>query len=122
MSKFNITGISIPLSCYTPSTEFVVVGQSEILKFEDNRPTGEISGVKLELFDSELLERLDCKIPNDALPFKDDAVNSKSIKINLVNPTVTPYGELKRDKKGEVKSITILGSIKADGYKEVKKA
>ena len=122
MSRLNLNGFKIPLDVYTSATEFVVVGQSEIIKFENNKPTGEVVGIKLELHDGDRLERFDCKVPGGQLPFKDDAIESKTIRVSLVNPTITPYGEFVLDKDGKPKSINIFGSIKAEGYKELKKS
>ena len=122
MSRLNLNGFKIPLDMYTSATEFVVVGQSEIIKFENNKPTGEVVGIKLELHDGDRLERFDCKVPGEQLPFKGDAIESKTIRVSLVNPTITPYGEFVLDKDGKPKSINIFGSVKADGYKELKKA
>ncbi len=122
MSRFSMNGLKIPLDVYTSSTEFVVVGQSEVLRFENNKPTGEVVGVKLELHDGDRLERFDCKVPGGQLPFKEDAIESKTIRVSLVNPTITPYGEAVLDKDGKPKSINIFGSVKAEGFKELKKA
>lgn len=122
MSRFSMNGFKIPLGVYTSSTEFVVVGQSEIIKFENNKPTGEVVGIKLELHDGDRLERFDCKVPGGQLPFKEDAIESKTIRVSLVNPMITPYGEAVLDKDGKPKSINIFGSVKAEGFKELKKA
>ena len=122
MSRLNLNGFKMPLGVYTASTEFVVVGQSEIIKFENNKPTGEVVGIKLELHDGDRLERFDCKVPGEQLPFKGDAIESKTIRVSLVNPTITAYGETVVDREGKPRGVNIFGSVKADGYKELKKA
>ena len=122
MSRLNLNGFKIPLDMYTSATEFVVVGQSEIIKFENNKPTGEVVGIKLELHDGDRLERFDCKVPGEQLPFKGDSIESKTIRVSLVNPIITPYGETVVDREGKPRGVNIFGSVKADGYKELKKA
>ena len=122
MSRLNLNGFKIPLDMYTSATEFVVVGQSEIIKFENNKPTGEVVGIKLELHDGDRLERFDCKVPGEQLPFKGDAIESKTIRVSLVNPIIIPYGETVVDREGKPRGVNIFGSVKADGYKELKKA
>ena len=122
MSRFSMNGFRIPLGVYTASTEFVVVGQSEIIKFENNKPTGEVVGIKLELHDGDRLERFDCKVPGEQLPFKGDAIESKTIRVSLINPTITPYAETVVDREGKPRGVNIFGSVKAEGFKEVKKA
>ena len=117
-----MNGFKIPLDVYTSATEFVVVGQSEIIKFENNKPTGEVVGIKLELHDGDRLERFDCKVPGEQLPFKGDAIESKTIRVSLVNPIIIPYGETVVDREGKPRGVNIFGSVKADGYKELKKA
>ena len=122
MSRLNLNGFKIPLDVYTSATEFTVVGQSEVMKFENNKSTGEVVGIKLELHDGDRLERFDCKVPGEQLPFKGDAIESKTIRVSLVNPIITPYGETVVDREGKPRGVNIFGSIKAEGYKELKKA
>ena len=122
MSRLNLNGFKIPLDMYTSATEFVVVGQSEIIKFENNKPTGEVVGIKLELHDGDRLERFDCKVPGEQLPFKGDAIESKTIRVSLVNPTITAYGETVVDREGKPRGVNIFGSVKAEGFKEFKKS
>ena len=111
--KMNIAKLRIPLSIYTDATEFTVVGQTLIQKFVENKPTGEVEGIKLELHDATKLDRFTVKVPGQALPFKEDAIESQTIKVSLVNPTITPY----------INHVNRLdGSVRAEGFKELKKA
>ena len=109
----NISKLRIPLSIYTDAIEFTVVGQSLVQKFVDGKPTDEIDGVKLELFDASKLDRFVVRVPGTSLPFKDEVVESQSCKISLINPTITPYVNY---------SNRLDASVKAEGYKEIKKA
>ena len=109
----NISKIKIPLSIYTNATEFIVVGQSLVQKFADGRPTSEVEGIRLELFDPTKLDRFNVRVPGASLPFKEESIEAQSCKVSLVNPTITPY----------VNNANRLdGSVKAEGFKEVKKA
>ena len=109
-----IKNFKIPLETYTEATEFTVVGQEAVMKYVENKPTSEIQSIKLELHDASKLKRFDVKIPGDVLPFKDETVENHSIKVTLVNATMIPYIN---DKTKRVEY-----SVKADGFKEVKKA
>ena len=109
----NISKLKIPLSIYTDAIEFTVVGQSLVQKFVDGKPTDEIDGVKLELFDSSKLDRFVVRVPGTSLPFKDEVIESQSCRVSLVNPTITPYVNY---------ANRLDGSVKAEGYKELKKA
>ena len=108
-----ITKVSIPLSAYTSSNEFVVVGQSLVYRYEGEKVTDVADAVKIELFDPSILDRFVVKIPGSTLPFKEDAVESQSVRVSLINPTISPYVN---------KMNRIEYSVKADGVKEMKKA
>ncbi len=109
-----IKNMRIPLDVYTEATEFTVVGQTVVLKYVDNKPTEEVESIKLELHDASKLKRFEVKIPGDVLPFKDETVENHTIKVSLVNAILIPYFN-EKNKRVEY-------SVKADSYKEVKKA
>ncbi len=102
------------MDVYTEATEFTVVGQTPIYKYVDNKPTEEVDCIKLELHDASHLIRFEVKVPGNALPFKDDAVDSHTIKVSLSNATMIPFYNEK------IKRVEY--SFKADGFKELKKA
>lgn len=108
-----IPKLRIPLSIYSEATEFTVVGQTLVHKYVDNTPTEEVECIMLELHDASKLNRFEVKVPGTTLPFKDDAVESQSIKVSLQNPLLSPYKSNKTNR--------IEYSVKADGFKELKK-
>lgn len=100
------------MNILTGCNDFIVVNQAVITKYVDGKPTNEVDGIRLELFDATLLDRIVVKIPGNAVQFEQDKVEAQQIHISLVNASFAFY----------VTNTSQLGiSIKADGYKVIEK-
>lgn len=106
--------LKLPLSVITPTTDFVVCGQRKCFIYgDDNKSTGEVEAIKLEVFDGHLKDRFEVKIPGKTeLPFDEEKVYGMELHINLINPTLTMYSKGKE----------VVLSIKAEDWKNVKVA
>lgn len=102
----------MPLNLLTTCNDFVVVNQGTIPRFVDGKATGEIDGIRLELFDASLLDRIVAKVPGNALPFEAEKVEGQQVHISLANPCFSFY---------VTNNSQLAISIKADGYKVIEK-
>ena len=110
----NLSQVKCPLTLITPNNDFVVVSQGLTYKYgEDNKPTTEAEGLRLELFDKKLLDRITVKIPGRViLPFEQEDIDAQKVHVSLKNATFTPYVT----NKGQ------LGiSIKAEDFTDISK-
>lgn len=110
----NLAQVKCPLTLITPCNDFVVVTQNLVYKYgNDNKPTTEVDGIRMELFDNKLLDRIVVKIPGKTeLPFMQEDIENQKVHISLVNATFTPY----------VTGTGQLGvSIKAEDFKDLSK-
>jgi len=89
----NLAQVKCPLTLITPNNDFIVVSQGLTYKYgEDNKPTTEVEGLRLELFDKKLLDRIIVKIPGRIiLPFKQEDIDAQKVHVSLQNATFTPY-------------------------------
>lgn len=111
----NLSQVKCPLSLITSNNDFIVVSQGLTFKYgPDNKPTTEVEGIRLELFDGKLLDRIVVKIPGKSeLPFAQEDIEAQKVHISLINATFTPY----------VTNNGQLGlSIKAEDFKDLSKA
>ena len=110
----NLSQVKCPLSLITSNNDFIVVSQNLTYKYgSDNRPTTDVEGIRLELFDGKLLDRIVVKIPGKTeLPFMQEDIEAQKVHISLVNATFSPY----------VTGNGQLGvSIKAEDFKDLSK-
>lgn len=110
----NLSQVKCPLTLITSNNDFIVVSQGLTFKYgPDNKPTTDVEGIRLELFDGKLLDRIVVKIPGKTeLPFMQEDIENQKVHISLVNATFTPY----------VTGTGQLGvSIKAEDFKDLSK-
>ena len=108
----NLSQVKCPLTLITSNSDFIVVSQNLTYKYgSDNKPTTDVEGIRLELFDGKLLDRITVKIPGKTeLPFTQEDIENQKVHISLVNATFTPY----------VTNNGQLGvSIKAEDFKDL---
>lgn len=110
----NLSQVKCPLTLITSNNDFIVVSQGLTFKYgPDNKPTTDVEGIRLELFDGKLLDRIVVKIPGKTeLPFVQEDIEAQKVHIGLVNATFSPY----------VTGNGQLGvSIKAEDFKDLSK-